>query len=121
MTVDGAEGRSDNPRARIGRGVVALLKQAFGRGPVKAETHYLENLVVIVLYGGFSVVEATLKAAGETQAVRDQRAVFHRVMRDRFVELIEAETGRKVVSFMAATDQDGDVSAELFLLEPKAS
>ena len=73
---------------------------------------------MVVLRGGFTAAEATLLDAGMGQAVKDQRALFQDAMRQRFTDLIEAETGRKVESFMSANDQNAGAFAEIFLLEP---
>ena len=106
-------------RAQISRSVVQLLKEFAGKGPVKAKTYYVEDVVLVMLGGGFSRVEATLEAAGQGQAVKDQRVAFQAVMRQRFSEAIEGITGRRVISFMSANDQVADLSAELFVLEPR--
>jgi uncharacterized protein YbcI len=98
-----------------------LLKEFYGRGPVRAKTYYTEDIVLVVLSGGFSPAEATLLAAGEGKAVTDQRTVFQEAMGARFSEAIEEITGRKVVSFMSATDQRSDLTTELFILEPRPS
>jgi uncharacterized protein YbcI len=113
-----ASGQPDTVRARISRSVVSLLKEFYGRGPVKAKTYYTEDVVLVVLSGGFSPVEATLLAAGHGTAVTDQRTVFQEAMRGRFSEKVEEITGRKVISFMSANDQRSDVTAQLFILEP---
>jgi uncharacterized protein YbcI len=42
-------------------------------------------------------------------------------MRERFVAMVEETTGREVVSFMSANDQEADAMAELFLLRPQAA
>ena len=47
----------------------------------------------------------------------EQRMQFQEVMRDRFMEVIEGETGRKVVAFMSGSHQDPDLLAEVFVLE----
>jgi hypothetical protein len=39
-------------------------------------------------------------------------------MRDRFVAVIERETGRHVVGFMSGNQQDPDMICEVFLLAP---
>lgn len=41
-------------------GMVALLKEFYGRGPTRAKSYYADDLVVCVLRGGFSRVEETL-------------------------------------------------------------
>jgi uncharacterized protein YbcI len=115
-----APGPPDTVRARISRSVVSLLKEFYGRGPTQAKTYYTEDVVLVVLSGGFSPVEATLLAAGKGTAVTDQRTVFQEAMRERFCEAIEEITGRKVISFMSSNDQQSDVSAQLFLLEHRS-
>jgi uncharacterized protein YbcI len=114
-------GQPDTVRARISRSVVSLLKEFYGRGPVKAKTYYTDDVVLVVLSGGFSPVEATLLAAGQGTAVTDQRTVFQEAMRGRFSEKIEEITGRKVVSFMTANDQQSDMTAQLFILEHRST
>jgi uncharacterized protein YbcI len=109
----------DTVRPRISRAVVSLLKEFYGRGPVKAKTYYVEDIVLVVLGGGFSPAEATLLAAGQGKAVTDQRTVFQEAMRTRFSEVIEEITGRKVISFMSANDQQADITSQLFILEPR--
>ena len=121
MTESEATGQPDTVRARISRSIVSLLKEFYGRGPVKAKTYYTEDIVLVLLSGGFSPAEATLLAAGQGEAVTNQRTVFQEAMRERFIEAIEEITGRKVVSFMSANDQRGDVTSELFILEPRPS
>jgi hypothetical protein len=44
----------------ISDGMVALLKEFYGRGPTRAKSYYEDDLVVCVLRGGFSRVEQTL-------------------------------------------------------------
>ena len=108
-------------RARISRTVVSMLKEFYGRGPVKAKSYYMDDVVLVVLSGGFSQAEATLLAAGQGKAVTDQRTVFQEAMRERFSAAIEEITGRSVISFMSANDQRSDITSELFILEPRSS
>ena len=107
-------------RSQITTGIVALHKQYYGRGPTKTKTHYHDDFVLVLMRGGFTTVEQTLREAGEREAVAMQRETFQMVMRPLYVELIERETGRKVEAFMSATHQDPDLLAELFVLEPLA-
>jgi len=41
----------------ISDGLVALLKEFYGRGPTRAKSYFEDDLVVCVLRGGFSRVE----------------------------------------------------------------
>jgi uncharacterized protein YbcI len=77
----------------ISDGMVALLKEFYGRGPIRAKSYYEDDLVVCVLRGGFSRVEQTLLDGGRGSAVIQQRMEFQEVMRDRFTGVIEQATG----------------------------
>lgn len=77
----------------ISDGLVALLKEYYGRGPTRAKTYYHDDLVVCVLKGGFSKVEETLLAGGRGDAVIEQRMQFQEVMRDRFTDVVGQATG----------------------------
>lgn len=102
----------------ISDGMVALLKEFYGRGPTKAKTYYQDDLVVCVLRGGFSKVEETLFEGGRGSAVIQQRMEFQEVMRDRFTAVISDATGRPVIGFMSGNQQDPDLMCEVFILGP---
>jgi uncharacterized protein YbcI len=101
----------------ISRRLVALHKEFYGKGPTKAKTYYLDDVVLLVMRGGFSKVEETLLAEGRGDAVIRQRMEFQDAMLPRFTEVIESETGRSVVAFMSGTHQDPDLTSEVFILD----
>jgi len=100
----------------ISDGIVALLKEFYGRGPTQTKTYYQDDLVVCVLRGGFSAVEQTLLEGGRGDSVKRQRQDFHAVMRDRFEGVVQEATGRPVVAFMSCDHQDPDLTCEIFVL-----
>ena len=102
----------------ISDGMVALLKEYYGRGPTRAKSYFQDDLVVCVLRGGFSRVEQTLLDGGRGEAVIQQRMQFQELMRDRFVEVIERVTDRPVIGFMSGNQQDPDLMCEVFILGP---
>ena len=79
----------------ISDGMVALLKEFYGRGPTRAKAYYHDDLVVCVLRGGFSRVEETLLEGGRGPAVIQQRMEFQEVMRERFTGVIQDATGHR--------------------------
>src|ERR1700759_2165136 len=89
----------------ISDGLVALLKEYYGRGPTQAKTYYEDDIVVCVLRGGFTAVEQTLLEGGRGAAVIDQRMAFQDVMRQRFEAVVENATGRRVIGFMSGNQQ----------------
>jgi uncharacterized protein YbcI len=102
----------------ISDGLVALLKEFYGRGPTQAKTYYHDDLVVCVLRGGFTRVERTLLEGGRGAAVIEQRMAFQDVMRDRFEAVVEGATGRPVIGFMSGNQQSPDMICEVFVLSP---
>jgi uncharacterized protein YbcI len=102
----------------ISDGMVALLKEFYGRGPTRTKSYYEDDLVVCVLRGGFSRVEQTLLDGGRGDAVIRQRMEFQGVMRDRFDAVIEQATGRRVIGFMSGNQQEPDMMCEVFILAP---
>ena len=109
---------SGDVRTAISDGLVALLKEYYGRGPTQAKTYYHDDLVVCLLRGGFTRVEQTLLDGGRGAAVIEQRMAFQEVMRERFVAVIEHATGRPVIGFMSGNQQSPDMLCEVFVLSP---
>jgi uncharacterized protein YbcI len=44
----------------ISDGMVALMKEFFGRGPTQAKTYYHDDLVICLMRGGYTRAERTL-------------------------------------------------------------
>jgi uncharacterized protein YbcI len=103
-------------RTAISDGLVALLKEYYGRGPERTKTYVGDDLVVCLLRGGFTRVEQTLFEGGHGEDVIRQRMAFQNVMRERFEHVVEEATGRKVVGFMSGNQQDPDMICEVFVL-----
>jgi uncharacterized protein YbcI len=102
----------------ISDGMVALLKEYYGRGPTRAKSYYEDDLVVCLLRGGFTRVEQTLLDGGRGSSVIQQRMEFQELMRERFEAVIERATGRRVIGFMSGNQQDPDIMCEVFILAP---
>jgi uncharacterized protein YbcI len=62
--IQGAPSTHGDVLTAISDGMVALLKEFYGRGPTRAKSYYQDDLVVCVLRGGFSRVEETLLEGG---------------------------------------------------------
>jgi len=102
----------------ISDGLVALLKEYYGRGPSRVKSYFQDDLVVCILRGGFTRVEETLLEGGRGAAVIEQRVAFQELMRERFERVVEGATGRKVIGFMSGNQQDPDMMCEVFILDP---
>jgi uncharacterized protein YbcI len=117
-TIQSTPGTHGDVLTAISDGMVALLKEFYGRGPTRAKSYYQDDLVVCVLRGGFSRVEETLLEGGRGLAVIQQRMEFQEVMRERFTGVIEDATGRQVIGFMSGNQQHPDLMCEVFILGP---
>src|SRR3712207_3515785 len=106
--------------ATISNRVVRLHKEYYGKGPTKAKTYVSDDLVVVLLRGGFTKVEETLLEEGRGAAVIQQRMEFQDVMQGRFSEVIQEELGREVIGFMSGSHQEPDLIAEIFVLAPES-
>jgi uncharacterized protein YbcI len=109
---------SGDIRTEISEGIVALLKEFYGRGPERTKTYVSDDLVVCLVRGGFTRVEQTLVEGGHGEDVIRQRMAFQDVMRDRFEAVVERATGRRVISFMSGNHQNPDMICEVFVLAP---
>ena len=103
-------------RAMISKEIVRLQAEYYGKGPTKAKTYLVEDLVVVVLEETFTRAEKTLADRGERDAIEHIRRRFQQQMADSFTSIVEQATGRKVRAFLSETDIDTDVSVETFLL-----
>jgi len=112
---------SGDVRTEISDGIVALLKEFYGRGPERTKTYVHDDLVICVLRGGFTRVEQTLVEGGHGDEVIRQRMAFQQVMRHRFEEVVEQATGRTVISFMSGNHQAPNMICEVFVLAPDDS
>ena len=110
----------DSLRAEISREMVRLYKELFGRGPTKARTEFAgPDIVIASLENTFTPAERSLVELGEQQRLRDTRMYFQSATHDKFKEIIERLTGRKVRAFISGLDADVDICAEVFYLESK--
>src|SRR5918912_3645596 len=103
-------------RARISREIVRLQAEYYGKGPTKAKTYIVDDLVVVVLEESFTRAEKTLAARGESDAIQHIRRRFQQQMAESFTSVVEQATGRRVRAFLSDTDIAQDVSVETFLL-----
>lgn len=103
--------------AKISTVFVQLLKEHADRGPTKCRTYFDDDLVIVLMRGGFSRLEDTLFEDGKFLDVRKMRHVFQDTMKGRFTETIERLTGREVAAFMSASHQHPDLQMEVFVLD----
>jgi uncharacterized protein YbcI len=102
----------------ISTSIVGLLREHYGRGPLKAKTYALDDIIVCVLRGsGFTAMEKTMMDSGEPERVVAMREDFQRVMAKRYRETIERLTGRRVVAFLSQAHVEPDITLEMFFVD----
>ena len=103
--------------AEITNRIVAFVREHYGRGPIKAKTYVLDNLIVCVLTDGFTAIERTMMKGGEPERVLEMRRDFQRMMKERYSDMVEQLTGRKVLAFLSQTHVEPDLTIEIFLMD----
>ena len=103
--------------AEITNRIVAFMREHYGRGPVKAKTYVLDNLIVCVLTDGFLALERTMLEGGQSESVLNMRRDFQRLMQARYTEMVEELTGCKVLAFLSQTHVQPDLTIEMFLMD----
>jgi uncharacterized protein YbcI len=104
--------------AEISTTIVGILRDHYGRGPMKAKTYAIDDIVVCVMRGsGFTPLEQTIMDSGEPERVIDMREDFQRVMADRYRSAIEELTGRKVRAFLSQAHVEPDITMEIFFMD----
>ena len=53
--------------------IVGLLREHYGRGPMRAKTYVLDDLVVCVLRNGFIPIEETMMESGKADQVLENK------------------------------------------------
>ena len=102
---------------QISTSFVQLIKEHGDRGPTKCRTYIDDDLIIVLMRGGFSRLENTLFEDGKWLDVRTTRQTFQDTMEGRFTETIERLTGRQVSAFMSASHQHPDLQIEMFVLD----
>jgi uncharacterized protein YbcI len=103
--------------AEVTNRIVALMREHYGRGPIKAKTYVLDNLIVCVLSDGFTAIERTMMEGGEPERVLEMRRDFQRMMKERYSTMVEQLTGRKVLAFLSQAHVEPDLTIEMFLMD----
>jgi uncharacterized protein YbcI len=102
--------------AAISNAMVGIHSKHYGKGPTKAKTYLVDDVVVTVMSDVFTTVERTLIDNGKADLVRDVRTTFQYTMRSEFTGAIQEITGREPRAFISQIDWEADIAVEVFLL-----
>jgi uncharacterized protein YbcI len=104
--------------AQISTRFVAMLREHYGRGPMKAKTYALDDVILVVMRGsGFTALEQTHMDSGQPGRVVAMREQFQELMAERYGDMIEELTGRKVVAFLSQAHVEPDITIEMFFMD----
>jgi uncharacterized protein YbcI len=111
-------GREDTvlPQRAIADAITHAFKTHYGKGPVSLKVHLTGDAVFVLMRGGFSVVEETLRVSGRAEAVRDQRRAFGDMIAPTLEAAVREVMDRDVVAVLADTGQDPDLGAIALVL-----
>jgi uncharacterized protein YbcI len=102
--------------AAISNAMVGIHSKHYGKGPTKAKTYLVEDVVVTVMSDVFTTVERTLIDNGKAELVRDVRTTFQYTMRSEFTDAVQQITGREPRAFISQIDWEANVAVEVFVL-----
>jgi uncharacterized protein YbcI len=102
--------------AAISNAMVGIHSKHYGKGPTKAKTYLIDDVVVTVMSDVFTTVERTLIDNDKADLVRDVRTTFQYTMRSEFTDAIQEITGREPRAFISQIDWEADIAVEVFLL-----
>lgn len=107
-----------NLLAAISTSIVGILREHYGRGPMRAKTYALDDIIVVVMRGsGFTPLEQTIMDSGRPDRVVEMREDFQSVMKDRYKRTIKELTGRSVTAFISQAHVDPDITVEMFFVD----
>ncbi len=104
--------------SEISTSIVKLMREHYGRGPLKAKTYALDDIIVCVLRGsGFTPLEQTIMDSGDNDRVVAMRENFQGMMATRYKSMIEQLTGRHVLAFLSQAHVEPDITLEMFFID----
>jgi uncharacterized protein YbcI len=112
-----SSGPSGQVLAEISSSMVRLYREHFGKGPTKAKTYALDDIVICVLRDGITPVERTLFEEGRAPTVREMRSAFLDTVAADFTKVVERCTDRQVIAFLTQANANPDLSVQLFFLD----
>jgi uncharacterized protein YbcI len=117
-TVPAAPVRGGQLLSTISTHFVKLTREHYGRGPIRAKTYELDDVLVVVMRGmGLTPFEKTLLDQCLSGRVLAMRREFQDAMAERYTATIERLTGRKVLAFLSQAHLDPDLAVEVFFLD----
>ena len=103
----------------VNEAMVALHERYHGRKPATARTQMMGDDMLACLLGDvYTDVEKTMIELQRKALVHETRSAFQQAMEQRFIDVIETITRRRVTKFISTHHVGPDLELELFLLGP---
>ena len=106
---------------RLSNEMVRAQKKFFGKGPTSAKSYMLDDMLIIVMRGGFTTAENTMLEFGQQDMVRGFRQLFENEMTARLHKMVEDLTGRIVLTYQSQILFKPDVVVEIFLFDTEGA
>ena len=103
--------------SRISNEMVQAQKAFFGNAPTAAKSYILDDMLFVVMRGGFTTAEMTMLEFGHADLVRKFRQIFENEMGDALIGVIEELTGRKVLTYQSQVLFDPNIALEVFVFD----
>ena len=102
--------------AAVTESMVALHERYHGRRPASGKALMMgADLLACVLGGVYTEVEKTMIELQRTTVVQETRSAFQEAMQDRFIDVVQRLSGRRVVAFISNHHVGPDLEVELFM------
>jgi uncharacterized protein YbcI len=112
------EARPAGPLLAVSNAMVALHKEQFGRGPMRARSYFVgPDSLVSVLEDVLLPAERKMVELGDDHRVRESRLAFQAATTAEFVAAVEKILHRKVRAFASGVDPLANVVYENFSFE----
>lgn len=103
--------------ASISREMVKAMKTYYGRGPTKAKSYLMDDLLFIVMREGITQAEETMLSAGKGDEVQSFRRQFEKIMAERLVGTIEQLTDREVLAYQSQIPVEPPMVVQVFVFD----
>ena len=105
--------------AAVTEAMVGFHRHYHHREPVTAKTLLLgDDLLACVLGGVYTDVEKTMIEIQRGTIVQETRNAFQSAMQDKFIQVVQELSGRRVLAFISNHHVGPDIEIELFFLVP---
>lgn len=102
--------------SRITNGIGHLHAEHYGKGPSKARSYLVADMLICVLHDACTPAERLLIANGEADEIQCMRVKWQRAMQPQLHEIVESAAGRRVLASMSQISPETGVHLDVFFL-----